>query len=62
VRGDVTAVAAPDSVMFLAGFSENPNRRGPRGFDPPEVEPAISNDAGDVIRVYELQREASGRP
>jgi len=70
---EVTAVAAPDAVLLLAGFSDNPRRRGPRGFDPPEVErrfagrwtlvghaedPAISNDAGDPIRVYELRRLA----
>ena len=74
---EVTAAAAPDAVMLLAGFREDPKRRGPRGFDPPEVErrfagrwrlihhaeePAISIEEGDPIRVYELRRNASGSP
>jgi len=68
---EMTAVAAHDGVLVLAGFGENTGRRGPRGFDPPEVERrfagcwtligheqdrAVSNDAADPIRVYELRR------
>ena len=68
---EMTEVAAPDGVIVLAGFGENSRRRGPRGFDPPEVERrfagrwtlvgheedrAVSNDARDPIRVYEFRR------
>jgi cyclopropane fatty-acyl-phospholipid synthase-like methyltransferase len=67
----VSAIALPGATLLLAGFSER-DRRGPRGFDRPEVErrfasgwellgsredPAISKRPGDPIYVYELRRK-----
>jgi hypothetical protein len=66
----VGAIAAPTATLLLAGFGEK-KRRGPRGFDRPEVErrfasgwelvghwqdPAISKRPDDPIYVYELRR------
>jgi hypothetical protein len=61
---------APNATLLLAGFGEK-KRRGPRGYDRPEVErrfaagwellahrkdPAISSRPDDPVYVYELRR------
>ena len=66
----VSAVAAPNATLLIAGFLEG-KRRGPRGFDRSEIErrfsagwdlrgswrdDAVSNDLNDPIHVYELRR------
>jgi SAM-dependent methyltransferase len=66
----VTQAAAPGATLLLAGFAEGP-RKGPRGFDRPEVEqrfgqswdllrswedPDMSNRPHDSIYVYQLRR------
>lgn len=67
---EVSAVVPTGGRLILAGFSER-KRRGPRGFDRPEVErrfspgwellstevdPAIAIEPGDPITVYDLRR------
>ena len=67
----MNAVASPDATLLIAGFREA-RRRGPRGFNQPEIErrfggqwklhgswkdEAVSNDANDPIYVYELRRK-----
>ena len=66
----VSTIAAPNATLLLAGFAEK-KRRGPRGYDRPEVErrfaagwellghrkdPAISSRPDDPVYVYELRR------
>ncbi len=68
---DVGAIAVPGTTLLLAAFSER-KRRGPRGFDRPEVErrfapgwellgswrdAAVSKRPDDPIYVYELRRK-----
>ncbi|MGH7583227.1 MAG: class I SAM-dependent methyltransferase [Gemmatimonadales bacterium] len=68
--GGVTEASAPGATLLLAGFAEGP-RRGPRGFDRPEVEqrfgpswellrswedPDMSSRPHDSIYVYQLRR------
>jgi SAM-dependent methyltransferase len=68
----ITAVAAPNATLLLAGFSERNRTRGPRGYDRPEIErrfaagwqlmgcwqdPAVSTRPDDPIFVYELRRK-----
>jgi 2-polyprenyl-3-methyl-5-hydroxy-6-metoxy-1,4-benzoquinol methylase len=65
----VSTIAAPNATLLLAGFAEK-KRRGPRGYDRPEVErrfaagwellghrkdPAISSRPDDPVYVYELR-------
>lgn len=67
----ITAVAAPNATLLLAGFAEDARRRGPRGYNRPEIErrfakdwtvigsakdPAMSTRPNDPINVYELRR------
>jgi len=67
---NLTAMVAPGGRLILAGFSEA-KRRGPRGFNAPEierrfspdwellshrVEPGLSHDEQDPIAVYDLRR------
>lgn len=67
----ISAIAPPGATLLLAGFSER-ERRGPRGFDRPEVErrfapgwellgnwedTAVSTEPDDPIHVYELRRK-----
>ena len=67
---EVSALALPGATLLLAGFSER-DRRGPRGFDRPELErrfasewdllssrqdTAVSNRPDDPIYVHELRR------
>ena len=69
----VTAVATPDATLLLLGFAER-KRRGPRGYNRPEIEQrfseswelrgswkddAVSNDANDPLYVYELRRRSA---
>jgi len=67
----ITAAAAPNATLLLAGFTERKRTRGPRGYDRPEIErrfaadwqllgswqdPAVSTRPDDPIFVYELRR------
>ena len=67
---ELTAMVPPGGRLILAGFLEGA-RRGPRGFNKPEIErrfspgwellhsgidPKVSNDPGDPIAVYDLRR------
>jgi len=67
---ELSAAVASGGRLVLAGFAEG-KRRGPRGFDRPEVErrftpgwellasgvdPAVSNDPKDPIYLYDLRR------
>ena len=69
---EVSAVATPGATLVLVGYSER-DRRGPRGFNRPEVErrfgaewellggaedPSVSRRAADPIYVYELRRKS----
>jgi SAM-dependent methyltransferase len=68
---EVNAVAAPGATLLLVAFAEG-KRRGPRGFNRPEVErrfadqwellsgdidKAVSNIENDPIYVYDLRRK-----
>jgi cyclopropane fatty-acyl-phospholipid synthase-like methyltransferase len=67
----ITAAAAANATLLLAGFTERKRTRGPRGYDRPEIErrfaadwqllgswqdPAVSTRPDDPIFVYELRR------
>jgi cyclopropane fatty-acyl-phospholipid synthase-like methyltransferase len=67
----ISAVASPDATLLIVGFAEG-KRRGPRGFNQPELErrfgghwqlqgswkdAAISSRPDDPIYVYELRRK-----
>ena len=68
----ISAIAPRGAILILAGFTDRAARRGPRGFDRPEVErrfapgwqllgswedTAVSTDPSDPIHVYELRRQ-----
>jgi 2-polyprenyl-3-methyl-5-hydroxy-6-metoxy-1,4-benzoquinol methylase len=67
----ITEASAPDATLLIAAFAEG-KRRGPRGFNQPEIErrfaqewqfigrskdPAVSKRPDDPIYVYELRRK-----
>jgi cyclopropane fatty-acyl-phospholipid synthase-like methyltransferase len=67
----ITAAAATDAMLVVAGFAEARRIRGPRGFNRPEIErrfsgsweligvskdPAVSRRPDDPVWVYELRR------
>lgn len=67
----ITAAAATDATLVVAGFAEARRIRGPRGFNRPEIErrfggsweligvskdPGVSRRPDDPVWVYELRR------